>query len=980
MKGIFSKRALMSIVAFVGCVAIEVTAVAVPAVANSTRTITVDTDTVLNEDYHGLGDNLWVGPYAYGMNDAYQTVNDQRTNTVKPAYMRMMFLPNWLVDAEKTPEEQEYDWTHGIYTWDSEEFKSFVRNAQTIYNGGGKILLNMGGRITVEMTEWYAIDDVSLTEGGTRSAPKDIDAFARTTVAVINKLKEYGVEVDYLCFHNEVNGGNFEAFYDKRAYWCEVVKKTSIELDKAGLKFDWNSFFGSSSKYKPTALTDADNATPVAVYGQYSIKEKDSTISFHIYYDLGTTYTINKLFINHWNNKGLETGKYEIYASRDVNSLFMSRNMVLAYDNTAEGPNETTLSQLFTLKNEVIARYVSFHITYPISDFDYCETVPGYDNILGVRLSEFGVYGKEWVKPYALVNLTSHVPADVYRTDADGKRTEVSEAEYDGIEHKNTYDGNEATFADIKIKSGEKLDFVYNLAAEMTLEEICMKLGVGSVKKMNIYASTVEDAIWDNGSLIYSETDGLGETYFGKGYASSPIKARYIRFEILENEGEDLAISEMSAIGGNDQEFTYMNLVEENPDAASFYLQEKETGFFSGTTTHGNKWLGSWSNWASKYPITKAFDNDNDSVYDMFGGKNGEESVNILLDLGTLNAIDDITLVGGSDKEYWPDELNFYFGDDSVALFDKDAKPAKSWTQSVDDAYYTYDFVPQVAQYVRMEFLRGEHEVYSQYFDHIGAVIGEIQVNGLELKSRAVNGIAATVEDEETGIKVEVLALRDNDVYDTIKDITVIKRAATAEEKASAKEQSLNIVTDTYELYFLDVNGNIITDTGGREVIIYIPESLYSTTEDIFVLKGEFGGLSMIEFENKDGYYFFTVNDISSAISVALGQMVEIILDDPIDTDNDVPTDDEDDNYGDDFSDDSYEDEDEIESEEEAEEEEEEEETKRRKKVIKVRKNGEGFDYLWIIIAAVAVVVIAAGTFLVIFLIKKKKEKEEPTE
>lgn len=116
MKGIFSKRALMSIVAFVGCVAIEVTAVAVPAVANSTRTITVDTDTVLNEDYHGLGDNLWVGPYAYGMNDAYQTVNDQRTNTVKPAYMRMMFLPNWLVDAEKTPEEQEYDWTHGIYT------------------------------------------------------------------------------------------------------------------------------------------------------------------------------------------------------------------------------------------------------------------------------------------------------------------------------------------------------------------------------------------------------------------------------------------------------------------------------------------------------------------------------------------------------------------------------------------------------------------------------------------------------------------------------------------------------------------------------------------------------------------------------------------------------------------------------------------------------------------------------------------------
>ncbi len=236
MRKIFSKRAMMGAVAFFGCIAIAVTAVAIPAFGTSARTVIVDTGTVLNENYHGLGDNLWVGPYAYGMNDAYQAVNDMRTNVVKPAYMRMMFLPNWLVDAELTPEEQEYNWTHGIYNWDSVEFKSFLRNAQTIYNGGGKILLNMGGRITVEMTEWYAIKSVSISEAGTRSAPKDIPAFARATVAIINKLKENGVNVDYLCFHNEVNGGNFEAFYDKRAYWAEVVKQTSIELDKANLR------------------------------------------------------------------------------------------------------------------------------------------------------------------------------------------------------------------------------------------------------------------------------------------------------------------------------------------------------------------------------------------------------------------------------------------------------------------------------------------------------------------------------------------------------------------------------------------------------------------------------------------------------------------------------------------------------------------------------------------------------------------------
>ena len=212
--------------------------------------------------------------------------------------------------------------------------------------------------------------------------------------------------------------------------------------------------------------------------------------------------------------------------------------------------------------------------------------------------------------------------------------------------------------------------------------------------------------------------------------------------------------------------------------------------------------------------------------------------------------------------------------------------------------------------------------------------------------------------------------------------MTVIKRAATAEEIASAKEQSLKVTTDVYEIYFHDANGDIVTDTGGRGVVLYIPESLYSTTEDIFVLKGEFGGLSMIEFENKDGYYFFTVDDISSAISVALGQMVEIIPDDPIDTDKDVPTDDdsddEDDNHGDDFSDDSYEDEDETESEDETEEDD--DKPKKKKKIRVVRKPGSGdADYLWIIIVAVAVVVVAAGVILFIIL-KKKKVKESNEE
>ncbi len=234
-KQIF-KRTLSGCIALLGSVVIAVTALAVPAVADSVRTVTVDTETVLSETFHGYGDNLWPGAYYYGMNDAYQIVNDQRNNTIKPAYVRMMFLPHWLVDLSQSEEQQQYNWENGIYYWDNEDYKGFVRNCKSIVAAGGKIQLNFGGRVPVEIASWYSIKNVFLTEGGTRSAPRNIDAFANACVAAIKELQRNGIPVDYLSFHNEVNGGNFEAFGDKRMYWCEVVRKTSLALDAEGLR------------------------------------------------------------------------------------------------------------------------------------------------------------------------------------------------------------------------------------------------------------------------------------------------------------------------------------------------------------------------------------------------------------------------------------------------------------------------------------------------------------------------------------------------------------------------------------------------------------------------------------------------------------------------------------------------------------------------------------------------------------------------
>ena len=236
MTRIFSKRILMSVVAFFGCIAIAFTALAVPTISNSTRMVTVDTNTIITENYHGVGDNLWPSAYNFGMNDAYQAVNEQRTNTIKSAYIRMSFYPHWMMDLSQTAEQQQYNWENGIYTWENEDFKGFVKNCEALRDAGSKIVLNFGGMVPVEVVSWYGIKNAALSEGGKRAAPKNIDAYANAVVGAIRKLEELGIEVEYLSFQNEVNNGNFEAFGDKRIYWCEVLKRTSIALDKAGLR------------------------------------------------------------------------------------------------------------------------------------------------------------------------------------------------------------------------------------------------------------------------------------------------------------------------------------------------------------------------------------------------------------------------------------------------------------------------------------------------------------------------------------------------------------------------------------------------------------------------------------------------------------------------------------------------------------------------------------------------------------------------
>ena len=732
----------------------------------------------------------------------------------------------------------------------------------------------------------------------------------------------------------------------------------------ASQKHTWTMFknqFSTASKVEYFA--DGDVSTGLGYYNQ-PVESADDKTTLHVFYDLGDTYTIEKLHLQHIDLPGYQTGEYEIYASPDLASLFSSKNKILTYDNRVNGPNGTSTSQVLTLNKQINARYVSFCIKFPVSDYE--KLISGTNQGIGIRLMELGVYGPRYEKPYALVNLGAGAALDVTRVDASGKSEKINDKDYDGTEHKFTYDGLANTYASVDLADDEKIEFFYDLAADQVINKLQIKTNAGTIKQMKIYASDKLEEMYKSSSMVLNYNalvEDMGNEVF-VDFTESPRKMRYVRFVIEDIEGNIFEPSEIEIIGGNDQEFFYNNLAEGKSDTASFFASSAKGTM--AISEHANKWKFGHTTWSVMYHSGNALDNDPDTVFDFYGGKNGEESINMLIDMGTLNSIDNIKILGGSSEQYWPDEINFYFSTNDLDLYSEKAVPAKKWTSKPADGVFSFDFVPQIAQYVRVEIVRSDDTIYSaeKYGNKIATVLSEIQVNGLEARGRVVNGVVASFVDEETGIAVDINALRDNDVYTTVQDILVKKRAANADEKASVKnENNMQLVSDVYEIYLLDLNGNIVTDFDGRTVTFRIPQSLAEQTDDVYLLNGGWGGFNMVEFEVVNGYYCAVFDDATFS-TFALGAYAE--FDEEIEEEEEpeevIP--------------DEEEEEEEIIEEEPEDDDEDDDKPKRKKKIKVIRKNNNENGYLWIIIVAVGAFAIAAGVVLFIIL-KKKKNKEE---
>ena len=722
-------------------------------------------------------------------------------------------------------------------------------------------------------------------------------------------------------------------------------------------------------RYQKTVMTDLDESTGAGISTASSfISEVGDEISYYIIYDLQKVYNLEKILLNHADDKYLTTGKYEIYASTERALLTRSDSRIISYDNMSDGPNGTSVTQLFKAAGSgAVGRFIAFRIIVPVCDYT---SLTAYRNDLSYpRIYDLGVFGTEYVKPLAEINFLNHTPVEVYRTDAGGNKTSVKEEEYSGDDYKLAYDGDYTVAAHIA-QNDKNIDFLFNLCANKAINSIKLSTLTENIKGLKVYASETVEGVWDEENCVVNYA-GEATNVVSKTFGETPVYARYVRFSITDTESGIFDPTEFEVIGWNTQEFVYMNLMQENAGNVSLWLEDKSDYSLVSTFESANEYLTAW-NAESIYGLINAFDGEEGTVADLYGGSLGDKdgkgrtTINMLLDLGNLMAIDEIEFIAGSSKDYWPSELKFYAGEDDISLFGKDAEPLMVFDEKSDaeNGSYSYNFLPKTAQYVRVEFVESTQQYYAKS-NMILAIIAEMKVNGLEVVgSTAAEGAAASVTDKETGIRADVVALRDNDVLTTVQDITVVSRPATADEKRALAEQSAVFASDIYDVYLLDANDNIITDIGGREVKIYLPKSLFKGNGDAYVLSSQYGEYVMVDFTTVDEYYVITVDD-PFGMSVALCEFADIEIEEDVsDMDNDL-TDDEDEGEDDEFI-------------EEDEDDDDDDKPKKKKKVKVIRKNnGDDFDYIWLIIGGIAVVVIAAGIVLFLILKKKKNNEEE---
>ena len=238
----FKNKIFIAAITIVLCLAISgvTMAVATPQ-SNASVTLSVDYNTVLTEDFSGVGTNMWANYLSdenpYGATQAHFDLNAKRIATSPASVVRYMFMPHYIM-FEEDPDFGEAKYNAGEININNDNFKAYVAQCKAYKDAGVRVMFNWGGAVTENVYKWWGIKNVPDSAGkGTRSAPSDLEQYAKMFAKTLKYLVvDRGLtNVDTVNYHNEITYNNFAVFGDKRIIWVNFLEMCHNELKKIAL-------------------------------------------------------------------------------------------------------------------------------------------------------------------------------------------------------------------------------------------------------------------------------------------------------------------------------------------------------------------------------------------------------------------------------------------------------------------------------------------------------------------------------------------------------------------------------------------------------------------------------------------------------------------------------------------------------------------------------------------------------------------------
>ncbi len=489
------------------------------------------------------------------------------------------------------------------------------------------------------------------------------------------------------------------------------------------------------------------------------------------------------------------TGWWQLYISEDYDNLFDSDSMAFEYNAIREEtPDVNCRGQIIKFDKPIRGSYVGVRVLAPV----YTATSSIYP-----RIYELGIYGTKTDVDKTPSNIAVNMPVEAYTEDTAGALKQISESDFTVKEAKNLTDGNAATTATVTA-GGKKVHFLYNLCQDIDVSGIYVTGADGSlIKNYKIYAASDLGSVWDSGSLQYTYNNSNPQKRTGKAFSKSK-NFRYVRIEILDKT-DNVSLAEVEVLAPKYKMLKSKNMVRPLSNSAfRFFTQNMKTGKI---------------NYFSPEKTSILHDNTKAMAAGIYAGKPGEDSVNIVIDLGDCKTVNQFNLYFATRAwDYMPKKTRIYFGLDVESLESVSAKPDYEFNGLPTNSAIKKALMPRLSRYVRISFLDGG---ITAAFDEMCYAMSEIQVYGTPVVGmNTPNTNVLDFEDKSLGVKWGVVRSNTNDIFTGVASSTVtVSKVTNWQKKSLQKTPYMKIVgAKKYTFKFYDITGKEVTDFGSRSL------------------------------------------------------------------------------------------------------------------------------------------------------------------